>query len=43
MEKIISEIRNSVSQWQDIANKIGIPRSEQEMMKSAFVENDSII
>jgi serine/threonine-protein kinase HipA len=36
MDNIIKEITNSVSQWQSFANKIGIARIEQEMMKGAF-------
>jgi len=36
METIIKEVLNSVSQWQNIANKIGISRVEQELMRKAF-------
>ncbi|WP_333660989.1 HipA domain-containing protein [Chishuiella changwenlii] len=36
MEQIIQEVLNSVKQWREIATKIGIPRSEQELMSSAF-------
>lgn len=36
MDTIISEVLNSVSQWKTIANKIGISRSEQELMEKAF-------
>jgi len=36
MDTILSEVRSSVSKWEKIANKIGIPRSEIQMMKSAF-------
>ncbi len=36
MDTIISEVSNSVSQWEIMANKIGIPRAEIQMMKSAF-------
>jgi len=36
MKEIIKEVKNAVSQWKDIANKIGISRSEQILMQSAF-------
>lgn len=36
MEGIIHEVMKSVSQWKEIAAKIGIPRSEQELMEKAF-------
>ncbi|MGS2738456.1 type II toxin-antitoxin system HipA family toxin [Sinomicrobium sp. M5D2P17] len=36
MDKIISEVLASVSQWKTIASKIGIPRAEQELMRGAF-------
>lgn len=36
MDSIIQEVLNQVEQWRDIANKIGISRSEQELMKKAF-------
>ena len=36
MENIINEVFNSVKQWKEIANKIGISRSEQELMQAAF-------
>lgn len=36
MNNIINEISNSVSQWQAIAKKIGISKTEQELMKAAF-------
>jgi serine/threonine-protein kinase HipA len=36
MNTILKEVFNSVNQWKDIANNIGISRAEQEMMKSAF-------
>jgi len=36
MEAIIHEVMKSVSQWKEIAAKIGIPRSEQELMEKAF-------
>lgn len=36
MEAIIHEVLESVSQWKVIATKIGIPRSELELISSAF-------
>ncbi|MGS2761698.1 type II toxin-antitoxin system HipA family toxin [Sinomicrobium sp. M5D2P9] len=36
MDKIISEVLASVSQWKTVASKIGIPRVEQELMCGAF-------
>jgi serine/threonine-protein kinase HipA len=36
MDIILSEVRSSVSEWEQIANKIGIHRAEIQMMKSAF-------
>lgn len=36
MDIIIQEVLNSVSQWQVVANKIGISRVEQELMSRAF-------
>jgi serine/threonine-protein kinase HipA len=36
METIIQEVLNSVGQWKIMANKIGISRSEQELMGKAF-------
>ncbi len=36
MGKIIGEVTRSVVQWQTVANKIGISKSEQELMSSAF-------
>ncbi len=36
MNDIITEVLNSVSEWRNIADKIGISRSEQELMKAAF-------
>ena len=36
MNVIINEVLESVSQWKEIATKIGIPRSEQELMEKAF-------
>lgn len=36
MNEIIHEVMNSVSQWEHIANKIGITRNEKEIMRGAF-------
>lgn len=36
MDGIIAEVLRSVSQWEKIAGKIGISRSEMELMQSAF-------
>jgi serine/threonine-protein kinase HipA len=36
MDIILSEVRSSVCEWKKTANKIGIPRAEIQMMKSAF-------
>lgn len=36
MNCIIDEVLDSVRQWEKIANKIGIPRSEREIMQAAF-------
>jgi len=36
MKNIIDEVKSSVSNWQRIANQIGIPRSEQTIMTAAF-------
>lgn len=36
MEATIHEVLENVSQWKEIATKIGIPRSEQELMEKAF-------
>lgn len=36
MNTIIEEVKSSVSGWQRIANQIGIARSEQTLMASAF-------
>lgn len=36
MSTIIDEVKSSVSNWQKIANQIGIPRSEQTIMAAAF-------
>lgn len=37
-DSIIDEVRQSVSQWRVIANEIGIPRGEQELLRRAFGE-----
>ena len=36
MYSIILEVKDAVSQWKDIASKIGIIRSEQMLMENAF-------
>ncbi len=36
MDTIVTEVYAVVSRWQEIATEIGISRSEQEIMKSAF-------
>ncbi len=36
MENIIREVTSSLSRWQIIADKIGISRAEQEVMRGAF-------
>ncbi len=36
MALIISEVKNSVKEWRNVANKLGIARSEQEIMEAAF-------
>lgn len=36
MENIIKEVVEVTSNWKTIANEIGIPRSEQELMEKAF-------
>ena len=36
MDSIILEVKDAVSQWKDIASKIGIIRSEQMLMENAF-------
>ena len=38
MDTIIEEVMASVSQWKKIANEIGIPRAEQELMAAAFID-----
>lgn len=37
MDKIINEVIEAVSSWKVIAQKIGISRSEQELMTAAFI------
>lgn len=37
MNAIINEVLESVSKWKEIATKIGISRSEQELMGKAFI------
>ena len=39
MDTIIEEVMASVSQWKKIANEIGIPRAEQELMAAAFMDD----
>jgi serine/threonine-protein kinase HipA len=36
MDSIIVEVKNVVSGWEVVANKIGISRSEQQLMGKAF-------
>lgn len=36
MDIILSEVRTVVSQWENMATKIGISRAEIQMMQSAF-------
>ncbi|MGJ1322831.1 hypothetical protein ACR780_09090 [Sphingobacterium faecium] len=36
MDSIIGEILESVSQWENLADKIGISRAEEELMSRAF-------
>ena len=36
MNIIINEVSSVVSKWKEIANKIGISRSEQQLMEKAF-------
>ncbi len=36
MNNILEEVMSSVSEWRNIANQIGIPRSEQTLMSGAF-------
>ena len=35
-ERILREVRVAVAQWRSQAASLGIPRSEQELMVSAF-------
>ena len=37
MDTIVSDIESSVKNWKNLANEIGIPRSEQELMSKAFM------
>jgi len=37
MDTIVSDIETSVKNWENLANEIGIPRSEQELMRKAFM------
>jgi len=37
MNAIINEVLESISKWKEIATKIGISRSEQELMGKAFI------
>jgi serine/threonine-protein kinase HipA len=34
--EVLREVQNAVSYWQDVASRLHIPRSEQQMMASAF-------
>ncbi len=36
MNTIINEVTGVVSNWKEVANRIGIPRSEQQLMEKAF-------
>ena len=36
MDTIIKEIKGAVSNWKKLANQIGIPRAEQQLMSAAF-------
>lgn len=36
MDGVINKVRETVKKWREVANRIGIPRSEQEIMQSAF-------
>jgi len=36
MKQILNEVLTATSQWQSVANRIGIPRSEQQLMEAAF-------
>lgn len=37
MVHILDEVKSSVSEWQRLANQIGIPRREQTLMAAAFI------
>lgn len=37
MDQIISEVLNSVRQWERLSDKIGISRNEREIMRAAFI------
>jgi serine/threonine-protein kinase HipA len=37
MDTIVSDITSSLKNWKNLANEIGIPRSEQELMSKAFM------
>lgn len=39
MDTIIEQVLESVGQWKKIANEIGIPRAEQELMAAAFMNH----
>lgn len=36
MDNIIQQVMNSVSQWEKVADRIEIPRSEKDLMRAAF-------
>lgn len=36
MDDIIQQVMNSISQWGKVADMIGIPRSEKDLMRAAF-------
>lgn len=36
MDQVLAQVLSSVKQWRGWADKIGIPRSEQELMNPAF-------
>lgn len=37
MDAIIEEVVTAVSHWKTIPKKLGIPRSERELMAAAFM------
>jgi serine/threonine-protein kinase HipA len=41
MNAIIKEVIRATQNWKRVADKIGISRTEQELMKGAFLNNDS--